>query len=174
MTADKRRITGRFGRWVGSRITEKPVTCTDACGPGWDRTSDLPRVKLRRSQNRDVCAGQIGRAGPILRVQSTQSKPRSGCGADEVEPLTGLSTASVRSRWSIRGCLSQSEPVEHLPQLLLHPHRRLSGTRPPRRLPQSRRRLLPTSSPRGASPPPRPPDRRTRLPRHHRTHRLGA
>jgi hypothetical protein len=26
-------------------IPENRVTCTDARGPGWDRTSDLPRVK---------------------------------------------------------------------------------------------------------------------------------
>jgi hypothetical protein len=25
--------------------TWKAGTCADACGPGWDRTSDLPRVK---------------------------------------------------------------------------------------------------------------------------------
>jgi hypothetical protein len=50
---------------------------------GCDRTSDLPRVKLRGSQKRDACGGQTGRIGPILRVQSTQSERRGGCGADE-------------------------------------------------------------------------------------------
>jgi DNA invertase Pin-like site-specific DNA recombinase len=53
---------------------------------GWDRTSDLPRVKLRRSQKSDVCAGQAGRIGPIVRVESTQYERHGGCGADENEP----------------------------------------------------------------------------------------
>ena len=55
-------------------------------GPGWDRTSDLPRVKLKRCQKRDVCAGQAGRTGPSLRVQSTRYERRGGCGADENRP----------------------------------------------------------------------------------------
>src|SRR5262245_9462692 len=63
------------------------LTCGDVSGPGWDRTSDLPRVKLRRSQNRDVCAGQSGRTGLILRVQSTRYDRRGGYRADENEPV---------------------------------------------------------------------------------------
>jgi hypothetical protein len=79
-----------FGMYLarGSKIQTKPsLSCTDACGPGWDRTSDLPRVKLRRSQNRAVCAGQAGPTGLILRAQSTRYDGRGGYGADEIEPV---------------------------------------------------------------------------------------
>ena len=59
----------------------------DAGDPRWVRTSGLPRVKLQRCLRRDVCAGQAGRARPILRVQTTQYERRGGCGADENGPV---------------------------------------------------------------------------------------
>jgi len=46
---------------------------------------------------RDVCAGQVGRTGPILTVKSTQSKPRGGCGADENEPVIRRDMPTLRS-----------------------------------------------------------------------------
>ena len=70
---------------VWSAVSER-TTCTDLSGPGWDRTSDLPRVKLKRCQERDLCAGQVGRTGPILGVQNMRYKRRGGCRADEIDP----------------------------------------------------------------------------------------
>jgi hypothetical protein len=35
----------KAGPRVVSSDASEPTTCTDSCGPGWDRTSDLPRVK---------------------------------------------------------------------------------------------------------------------------------
>jgi hypothetical protein len=61
VTADKRRITqSRCGRRIGSQITKMPLSCTDGGGPGWDRTSDLPRVKRSFGLHRCVSAGQTG------------------------------------------------------------------------------------------------------------------
>ena len=34
------------------------LTCTNARGPGWDRTSDLPRVKWKQLREKSVRAGQ--------------------------------------------------------------------------------------------------------------------
>ncbi len=65
------------------------LTCADVGGQGRDRTADLPLFRLRRSQKRDVGAGQARRTRPILRVQSTQCERRGGCGADEIEPVIG-------------------------------------------------------------------------------------
>ena len=79
--------SGMFRARPSVNLSKTPFDLHKHCGPGWDRTSDLPRVKLTRSQKRDVCAGQTGRIGPILRVRSTQSKRRGGCGADENESL---------------------------------------------------------------------------------------
>jgi hypothetical protein len=76
-------------------VGETPADCVRTGEPtayraprrGWDRTSDLPRVKLRLSQEGVVCAGHAGRTGPILKVTSTQSKRRGGYGADENESV---------------------------------------------------------------------------------------
>jgi hypothetical protein len=72
-----------------------------AGGPGWDRTSDLPRVKLKRCQKRAVIAGRTGRTGPSLRVCTTQSERHGGCTADEIAPVTrthGCGVPSARRR----------------------------------------------------------------------------
>jgi hypothetical protein len=70
----------------GRSHAPQKLTCDDSGGQGRDRTADLPLVRLRRCQNRVVCAGQVGRAGPILRVSSTQSERLGGCEADETKP----------------------------------------------------------------------------------------
>ena len=46
--APRTSLLRRSGTYVArdSEVRQKPyLTCVDACGPGWDRTSDLPRVK---------------------------------------------------------------------------------------------------------------------------------
>lgn len=58
-------------------------------------------LKLKRCQKRDVCAGQAGRTGPSLGVQSTRYERRGGCTADEIAPVThrhGCSVPSARCR----------------------------------------------------------------------------
>ena len=43
----------------GSEIRRKPcLSCDDVSGPGWDRTSDLPRVKWKQLREKSVRAGQ--------------------------------------------------------------------------------------------------------------------
>jgi hypothetical protein len=81
--------------WLGAERGKWPPSsaalsgCSGLGWSGWDRTSDLPRVKLRRNQKPDVHAGQAGRTGPILGVQNTRYERRGGCGADEIEAVIG-------------------------------------------------------------------------------------
>src|ERR1700746_289184 len=68
-----------------------------AGGPGWDRTSDLPRVKLKRCRKRAVIAGRTGRTGPGLRVRTTQYERHGGYRADEIAPGVGRHGCGVPS-----------------------------------------------------------------------------
>jgi hypothetical protein len=79
----------------------EPLSPGQKSGPGWDRTSDLPRVKLKRCRKRAVIAGRTGRTGPSLRVRTTQSERHGGCTADEIAPVTrrhGCGVPSARRR----------------------------------------------------------------------------
>jgi len=67
-------------------------------GPGWDRTSDLPRVKLMRGRKRAVIAGRTGRTGPGLRVRTTQYERHGGYRADEVAPVIHRHVAAFPQR----------------------------------------------------------------------------
>ena len=67
----------RYGTWPAKILG----------GQGRDRTADLPLFRRTRSQKRDVCAGQAGQTGLILRVQSTRYDRSGGCRADENEPV---------------------------------------------------------------------------------------
>ena len=85
---------GHLGEHVAAAMDETTLAQARADMP-WGtpgqrsvRTSDVPRVKLKRCKKRDVCAVQAGRTGPSLRVQSTRYERLGGCGADENEPLT--------------------------------------------------------------------------------------
>jgi hypothetical protein len=89
-------------------------------------------VKLTGSQKRDVCAGQTGRIGPILRVQSTQSERRGGCGADENDPVIrrhrpmlrpGTIRVLLSCRWRCREARLSSELSSAHGAKQRHPHR---------------------------------------------------
>jgi hypothetical protein len=58
-------------------------TTSQRQGGGWIGPQDLPLFSRKRSQERDVCAGQAGRTGRISRVQSTRYDWRGGYRADE-------------------------------------------------------------------------------------------
>jgi hypothetical protein len=49
-------------------------------------------VKLKRCQNRGVCAGQVGRTGLIFGVQSTCYDSRGGYGADKNRTSNAVDT----------------------------------------------------------------------------------
>jgi hypothetical protein len=76
--------------------------------PGWDRTSDLPRVKLKRCQKRDRSAGRAVRTGSSLRIQSARSQRHGGCRADEIGPRPRFgvrsvgANARVQNSWTVQ------------------------------------------------------------------------
>jgi hypothetical protein len=89
-------------------------------------------VKLTGSHKRDVCAGKTGRIGPILRVQSTQSERRGGCGADENDPVIrrhrpmlrpGTIRVLLSCRWRCREARLSSELSSAHGAKQRHPHR---------------------------------------------------
>jgi hypothetical protein len=63
---------------------------------GGPSRSDLQFFRRTRSQRRDVCAGQAGRIGLILRVQSTRYDRCGGYRADENERLIRRHRPMVR------------------------------------------------------------------------------
>src|SRR5208337_4793026 len=71
--APKTALTSKNNKWSRLGSNQRPSACEAEA----------------KSEPRRLCWSNC--TGPIFGVQTTQSKPRSGCVADEIEPLTGLS-----------------------------------------------------------------------------------